>query len=180
MPSLPPARPPSLSDQPVMDVSCGDAHNCALTASCQAYCWGDNSGGQLGIAHTYTEISKPRAILIPTGVQLTMVACGANFTVALSSEYTIHVRMCTPLYMYGCARNLHVHCFGFNPYTCGSQTRMCPWIKLGNGDVIAILLHTCSHRKSVHLGFKLSGTTGTRRHKVQVRILVCAHGESCL
>ena len=78
--------PISPSDQSIMDISCGDAHNCALTASSQAYCWGDNSVGQLGVALSYSEVNKPRAVLTPTGQQLIMVACGANFSVALSSE----------------------------------------------------------------------------------------------
>ena len=70
----------------VADIACGDAHNCALTANGIAYCWGDNSAGQLGIAHSYPEVSKPRAVLTPSGQQLIQVACGANFTVALSGE----------------------------------------------------------------------------------------------
>ncbi len=51
------------------------------------YSWGDNSAGQLGIVHTsYTEITKPRQINIATGHTIMQVACGANFSAALSSE----------------------------------------------------------------------------------------------
>ena len=45
-PSFTPSIPPSLhSDQPVTDIGCGDAHNCALTASGIVHSWGDNSAG---------------------------------------------------------------------------------------------------------------------------------------
>ncbi len=74
------------SDLPVLDISCGDAHNCAVVASGVLFSWGDNSAGQLGIAHSYTEITKPRQINMPTGHSITQVACGANFSAALSSE----------------------------------------------------------------------------------------------
>lgn len=75
------------SDIPLTDISCGDAHNCALVAGGNVYSWGDNSAGQLGISHnSYTEITKPRQISITTGHNIVQVACGANFSSALSSE----------------------------------------------------------------------------------------------
>jgi len=33
------------SDQPVTDIGCGDAHNCALTGNGIVHSWGDNSAG---------------------------------------------------------------------------------------------------------------------------------------
>ena len=77
----------SFSNYPVTDISCGDAHNCALVMSGVVYSWGDNSAGQLGITHTYTEITKPRQIATPTGHSITQVACGAVFSAALSGEW---------------------------------------------------------------------------------------------
>lgn len=68
------------------DISCGDGHSCCLTGSGIPYCWGDNSAGQLGVALTIQELCRPRAVNIPTGNHITQVACGANFTVALSCE----------------------------------------------------------------------------------------------
>ena len=74
------------SEQPVTDVSCGDGHSCCLTGSGIPYCWGDNSAGQLGVPLSTQEVCRPRAVLIPTGHFITQVACGANFTVALSCK----------------------------------------------------------------------------------------------
>jgi len=73
------------SDQPVTDIGCGDAHNCALTGNGIVHSWGDNSAGQLGIAHNYTEITRPRQVLTPSGHHIAQIACGANFSAALSS-----------------------------------------------------------------------------------------------
>ena len=69
----------------VTDIACGDAHNCALIGSGNVFSWGDNSAGQLGIAYSYTEITKPRQVLTPAGHSITQVACGANFSAAVSS-----------------------------------------------------------------------------------------------
>ena len=79
--------PLSYSEQPVTDISCGDGHSCCLTGNGIPFCWGDNSAGQLGVPLTTQEICVPRAVLIPTGNHITQVACGANFTVALSCEF---------------------------------------------------------------------------------------------
>lgn len=72
-------------DLGVTDVGCGDAHNCVLTSNGIVHSWGDNSAGQLGIAHSYSEITKPRQVLTPTGHQIVQIACGANFSAALSN-----------------------------------------------------------------------------------------------
>lgn len=74
------------SGSPLADIACGDAHNCALTTVGVVFSWGDNSAGQLGIAHSYSEITKPRQVLTPTGHIIQQVACGANFSAALSSK----------------------------------------------------------------------------------------------
>ena len=69
------------------DISCGDAHNLALVTIGNIYSWGDNSAGQLGTPHTYTDITKPRQIAVgTTSVVISQVACGANFSAALTSE----------------------------------------------------------------------------------------------
>ena len=77
------------SEQPVTDVSCGDGHSCCLTGSGIPYCWGDNSAGQLGVPLSTQEVCRPRAVLIPTGYFIIQVACGANFTVALSCKFRL-------------------------------------------------------------------------------------------
>ena len=88
------------------DISCGDAHNCALVGSGIVYSWGNNSVGQLGIAYnSYTEITKPRQISITSGHSIVQVACGANFSSALSSE--ISCLQCSTLYNMMHTSNLH-------------------------------------------------------------------------
>jgi alpha-tubulin suppressor-like RCC1 family protein len=77
------------NDQPVTDISCGDGHSCCLSGGGIPYCWGDNSAGQLGVPLSTQEVCRPRAVLIPTGNHITQVACGANFTVALSSTGSV-------------------------------------------------------------------------------------------
>ena len=42
--------------------------------------------GQLGIAHSYSESTRPRQIVTPSGHHITQIACGANFSAALSGE----------------------------------------------------------------------------------------------
>jgi len=75
------------SDVGVTDISCGDAHNLALVTMGNIFSWGDNSAGQLGTPHTYTDITKPRQIAIAaTSGVISQVACGANFSAALASE----------------------------------------------------------------------------------------------
>lgn len=74
------------SEMGVSDISCGDAHNVALVPAGQMFSWGDNSAGQLGVSHTYTDITKPRQITMAATHLVSQVASGANFSAALSSE----------------------------------------------------------------------------------------------
>ena len=74
------------SNQPITDISCGDGHNLALSSTGVVYSWGDNSVSQLGLSVSYTEVTKPRQVNIPSGFQVSQVACGANFSAALTSE----------------------------------------------------------------------------------------------
>ena len=74
------------SNQPISDISCGDGHNLALSVNGVVYSWGDNSVSQLGLSMSYNEVTKPRQVNIPSGFQVSQVACGANFSAALTSE----------------------------------------------------------------------------------------------
>ncbi|MCG8622822.1 MAG: hypothetical protein MJE68_12610, partial [Proteobacteria bacterium] len=73
-------------NQPITDISCGDGHKLALSSTGVVYSWGDNSVSQLGLSVSYTEVTKPRQVNIPSGFQVSQVACGANFSAALTSE----------------------------------------------------------------------------------------------
>jgi alpha-tubulin suppressor-like RCC1 family protein len=65
-------------------LSAGDAHTCALDSSGQAYCWGNNSYGQIGDS-TKVFASTPTAVHQPAGVTFTQIASGARHTCALTS-----------------------------------------------------------------------------------------------
>ena len=81
----------SSSNQPITDISCGDGHNLALSSTGVVYSWGDNSVSQLGLSVSYTEVTKPRQVNIPSGFQVSGEACGANFSAALTSEWRFMV-----------------------------------------------------------------------------------------
>ena len=83
---VPTAHIYSSSNQPITDISCGDGHNLALSSTGVVYSWGDNSVSQLGLSVSYTEVTKPRQVNIPSGFQVSQVACGANFSAALTSQ----------------------------------------------------------------------------------------------
>ena len=56
-----------------------------LVVSGIAYCWGDNSTGQVALPiTTLTEVAKPRPVHTPSGSQPMQIACGANFTVIIT------------------------------------------------------------------------------------------------
>lgn len=65
-------------------LSAGDAHTCGLDSSGQAYCWGNNSYGQIGDS-TKTFASSPTAVHQPAGVTFTRIASGARHTCGLTS-----------------------------------------------------------------------------------------------
>ncbi len=49
----------------VTDVACGDYHSCVLTNSKEAYVWGSNKEGQLGMdMENYSIITKPTKIVV--------------------------------------------------------------------------------------------------------------------
>ncbi len=67
----------------VMAIAAGQSHTCAVTGAGAAFCWGDNSRGELGNG---TEIGTniPTAV---TGLQsgVTTISAGANFTCAVTT-----------------------------------------------------------------------------------------------
>lgn len=71
----------------VTEISCGDAHNCALMSNGTAYSWGDNTATQLGIQmSSYTDVNKPKPVMVPQGNLVLQVACGANFTAIMTKS----------------------------------------------------------------------------------------------
>jgi len=67
-------------------IAAGNIHSCEITSG-KAYCWGDNSNGELGNNSTMTS-SVPVAAWtggVLSGVTLTQITTGTNFSCALSA-----------------------------------------------------------------------------------------------
>ncbi len=66
-------------DAKVVQVAAGGAHTCAITALGSTYCWGDNSGGQLGSIGANTRV--PRRVSSATGLGVARnISAGGNST----------------------------------------------------------------------------------------------------
>src|SRR5207302_9594631 len=82
---LTPALVSGLSN--VVQVTAGNAHTCARTASGAAYCWGGNGAGQLGDSTTGNK-KIPTAVNTTTGLTATNVAqisAGGSHTCAVTT-----------------------------------------------------------------------------------------------
>jgi alpha-tubulin suppressor-like RCC1 family protein/uncharacterized protein YjbI with pentapeptide repeats len=79
----PPSKTPTASRTPgkmptdgvFSAVATGYYHTCALTMTGTAYCWGENSDGQLGNSTT-TNSNVPVAVTMPSGVSFATIAAG--------------------------------------------------------------------------------------------------------
>ena len=79
----------------------GYFHSCGLATTGAAYCWGDNSLGQLGDGTTNTS-TTPVAVTMPGGVTFTSVVAGAYHTCARA---TTGAAYCWGFNFYGQAGN---------------------------------------------------------------------------
>lgn len=76
------AKPVSL-DEPIAQLAAGENATCARTVTGRVWCWGDNSGGQLGrvepaFSATPVEVSVP--------VPVTALSFSSNYALALGSD----------------------------------------------------------------------------------------------
>jgi hypothetical protein len=70
-------------------VSTGYAHTCALLRNGQIHCWGNNLGGQCGIAPSPMAVPEPVLVDVP-GVRFTSVAAGRGHTCAIAEDKTVY------------------------------------------------------------------------------------------
>ncbi|MBT6874743.1 MAG: hypothetical protein HOA28_05900, partial [Euryarchaeota archaeon] len=91
---LPHVDLPSRGD--ISDLALGDDHTCVLWSDGEMACWGDNSGGQLGIGNTNTigdESNEMGSSLIlvdlPTDRTATSITAGNDFTCAILDDASI-------------------------------------------------------------------------------------------
>jgi subtilisin-like proprotein convertase family protein len=73
------------SGRTATSVSAGGYHTCAVLDDGSAYCWGDNSDGQLGDGTT-TDSSTPVAVSLPSGLTATSVDLGEYHTCAVLDD----------------------------------------------------------------------------------------------
>jgi hypothetical protein len=77
-----------LNEIKIITISCGHRHTIALTENGQAFGWGDNTWGQLGVL----SINVNKLTLIDLdGVKIEKVSCGTFHSLFLSSDGDIYV-----------------------------------------------------------------------------------------
>jgi len=67
-------------------LAAGDHHVCAITSSLEAFCWGSNSDGQLGIegiSRTYV----PSQVAAPAGTRVIQLSAGTMHSCAITDDY---------------------------------------------------------------------------------------------
>jgi alpha-tubulin suppressor-like RCC1 family protein len=77
----------------VVAITAGWAHSCALGADGKAYCWGDNFGGQLGDATTFTRLAPVPVVGTASGppmANFVSIAAGAEHTCAVKADGTAY------------------------------------------------------------------------------------------
>ncbi|XP_040274077.1 probable E3 ubiquitin-protein ligase HERC3 isoform X2 [Bufo bufo] len=73
-----------LSQQRILQVSCGNQHCLALSDDGQLLSWGQNDHGQLGIGHRCSQQSSPQRVKSLEGIPLGQVTAGGDHSFALS------------------------------------------------------------------------------------------------
>ena len=68
----------------VQFIACGGEHIFAITLNNETYSWGRNENGQLGTGFISTYVSEPYLIKDLSNKNITFLACGDDYSAALS------------------------------------------------------------------------------------------------
>lgn len=81
-------RPLAVTGGPAFEsVSAGSTHTCGLTSGGEAYCWGDNSEGQLGDSSTQ---QRQGPTLVAGGLRFRQLSAGINYTCGVAVEGVVY------------------------------------------------------------------------------------------
>lgn len=69
----------------IKQMACGDSHCLAISTDGEVYSWGRNQNGQLGLGH-HDDSLRPQKVPTFQGVEVKMVAAGAEHTVAITAS----------------------------------------------------------------------------------------------
>lgn len=69
----------------IKQIACGDCHCLAVTVNGQVHSWGRNQNGQLGLGNNEDSL-LPQKIQAFEGVRISMIAAGAEHTVAVTED----------------------------------------------------------------------------------------------
>jgi alpha-tubulin suppressor-like RCC1 family protein len=81
-----PAAVGSLSDRTLVEITTGANHSCAIDDAGAAWCWGDNSAGQLGVPGLSPGTTSPVRVSTASGMTgpVVDIAAGGNTTCAVT------------------------------------------------------------------------------------------------
>ena len=75
----------------VLQVQCGGAHTLALCDNGDVYAWGSNDDMQLGLGPGVgKKVNRPELVTDLSGKGILRIACGKNFSLALSEAGDIY------------------------------------------------------------------------------------------
>jgi alpha-tubulin suppressor-like RCC1 family protein len=83
-----PEKVMALSTTPVVSVSAGDFHTCAVGQDKSLWCWGENSGGQLGLGDTAQRLIPEKVMALST-TPVVSVSAGYAHTCAVDQDKSL-------------------------------------------------------------------------------------------
>jgi len=149
----------------VVSFAAGGGFGIAATTNGLVYTWGSNFDGALGDGTT-TDNPTPTLVNLPSGVQITKVAGGSNFALALASDGTVYAWGTNSFGQLGIGTNVN----SFTPVQVSSLTDISS-IYAGATFSYAIdgdgVLHAWGNNSGSQLG---DGTTVQRRTPVTISL----------